>query len=424
MNAYKYKNFINKDPILDLLKLQSFYKKDNELPGFDEQLLLENYTRNNKRIFCSKIFEKIGPDAIKIAPDAFIMKTRNLAKHFKNHQGYVGKNYSMFTIEYSSIKILKSGDVTSSNVYYNFKNWLHTKESTKTIDNSFLLGRRYNEYPSFDYLARMPYEFDDVLQQAEKHLKNLPYKKIGVDVLPNMKNTSDFPYHNAKKIISNEYPVIIEPRSEEQFVNFNKLPLFDETDTQVLYIDFEMLTSVYDDFTSFPRSNDKIHLFNIGFCSKNLGEKSFISKDLQDEMRMFTEFIEYLNSLEQDSVTFVHWTKVEKTIFNSKILEYKDVVLSKKIKWFDLHEYFVKSDVYIKGCPNYKLKIVSRFLENMGAIKTKWDNALFFDGLGAMTGFIKYLRTRDSSILENIVKYNAVDCKVLMEIVDFIKMKL
>ena len=56
--AYKYRNFINKDPILDYLYTQTEYKMDNELPDFDEDLLLDNYIKKNKQIFVDKILQK------------------------------------------------------------------------------------------------------------------------------------------------------------------------------------------------------------------------------------------------------------------------------------------------------------------------------------------------------------------------------
>jgi uncharacterized protein YprB with RNaseH-like and TPR domain len=60
----------------------------------------------------------------------------------------------------------------------------------------------------------------------------------------------------------------------------------------------------------------------------------------------------------------------------------------------------------------------------MGHIESKWDNGLFFDGLGAMTGFIKYLKTGDETILNEIINYNVIDCKVMMEIYDFLQKDL
>lgn len=443
MDTYKYKNFINDDPILDLLKTQTYYKMDSELKGFNEDLLLENYTRNNKKIFCSKIFEKLGKDVIKIASDAFVMKTRKLPRHFKNSQNFTGDRYSLFTIEYSSIKTLKNGDISQEKKYYNFKNWMFKNECKYDIDNSFVIGRKYKNYNSFNYLARMPYTFEDLLERGDHHLETIKNKKIGVDIFPNMKNTSDYPYHNAKKIISNKYLELTSVkgiskkdrdrlvsigvtsrcqidlnRSEENFVNYKKLELPELTDNTI-FIDFEILTSVYDDFKSFPESNTKNLLFNIG-CVTRKWEMSWVSNSHDEEKVMFNTFISYINKIPGNDITLVHWTNIEHRIFEEKMKEYTMTKLNKVIKWLDLHEYFVKSDIYVKGCFNNKLKNVSRTLYKKGYIKTTWDNGIFLDGLGAMTGYILFLKNKDKTILDEIVKYNLVDCRVMLEIYEVI----
>jgi predicted RecB family nuclease len=422
---------------------------DTELKGFDQDLLLENYTKKNKKIFCQKIFDNIGPDAVKIADDSFVMKTSKVPLYFKNYEA-IGietgsRKYSLFTIEYSTIKVLKNGDISKTHKFYNFKNWLHSTECRYRLDNKFILGRKYSTYDGYDWLARNPYEYEDLHRTASIYMESIRNRTIGVDIFPNMKNTSDFPFHNAKKLISERYEEITSlrgvsvkerdqyidkgitkrsqldlERSDANFVNFNKLPLIDRG-TEIVFMDFEILTSVYDDFSLFPASNTKNHLFNVGCCRVSGEVVSFVSRSLREEKDMVVAFVNYLNNLQCDSITFVHWTDIEKRIFREKIKEYSDhVLLEKEIFWFDLHDYFVKSDIYIKDCPNYKLKTVSRCLEKYGYIKSKWDNGLFFDGLGAMTGFIKYLDNKDESILEEIVKYNVVDCKVMLEIYEFL----
>jgi hypothetical protein len=416
MNAYKYKNFIKGDPILDLLKIKG-YKMDNELPGFDEDLLLENYTRNNKILFCSKIFEKLGRDAIKIAPDAFVMKSRKLKYHFNNYStDHEGLDYSLFTIEYSTITTLKNGNISQIHKYYNFKNWLHTLECRYKIDNSFVLGRKYKDYNSFNFLAKCPYTFEDLLKSGDKHLSTIRDKVIGVDIFPNMKNTSDYPFHNAKKIINrlHEKEPIIEDTLP--FVNEKKLPLNIKEDDNVFFIDFEILTNVYDNFSTFPTSNTKNHLFNIGCCSEK-DELSLVSRDIHSEGKILQDFVDYLNRVEgSGKIVLIHWTGIEKRIFEEKMKEYPSVYLKKQIKWVDLHDYFIKSKVYVKGAQNRKLKTIVRHMNASGLIKTNWENGVFFDGLGAMTGFIKYLKTSDEEILSNIAKYNMIDCIVMMEI--------
>jgi len=402
--AYKYRNFINKDPILDYLYTQTEYKMDNELPDFDEDLLLDNYIKKNKQIFVDKILQKLGSDAIKIGKDAFVMKTKNLKKHFKNHEEFTGNSYSLFTIEYSTIKSLKDNRISTTHSYYNFKNWMYQEECGYVLDNSFVLGRKYTKHNAFNYLVNMPYTFENTKAEADAHFLNLKMCE------PNMKNTSDFPWHNAKKLIKKTS--FLPTRSDEIIQNFNKLPL-PRADNEI-FIDFEVLTSVYDTFETFPKPNTKNYLFNIG-CVSTGGELSLMATSLDQEKQVFQQLVEYIDSQNGGSVMLIHWTSIEKRIFNEKVVEF-GIAPTMEVKWFDLHKYFVETDIYIKDCENFKLKTVSRCLEKYGLIKSKWEGGLFFDGLGAMTGYILYLKKGCENILEEISKYNLIDCRVMIEI--------
>ena len=420
MNPSRFRNYINKDPILDLLKLSPKYTRDCDLPGFDSELLLETYIKKNKKLFIEKIQESLGDDCIKIGYDSFLMKTRNLKKHFKSPSGFdpIGNNYSFLTIEYSSILSLKNGDVSTSHRYYNFKNWLLSKEINKKLDYSFVIGRKYKNYDNFNLLVPNPHTFEGLLEQAEHHLETIGEKEIGVELLPNMSNTSDYPYHNAKKLILKEFGQKVKKRSGDFFKNFNNLEL---PTGNLLFIDFELLSSIYETFETFPKANDKNVLFNIG-CVSKFGNLSLMASSLSDEERIFKMFVGYIESI-GDNVTLVHWTNIEKRIFNEKIKEF-GIELSTEIVWFDLHDYFKKSDVYIEDCENLKLKTVSRCLHKKGCIKSTWEPGQIFDGVGAMTSYIKYLGNGDKTILEFISKYNLVDCQVLYEIFTYISSEL
>lgn len=443
----KYRNFIINDPILDFLTLNQNYKSDDLLKGFDEDLQLKTYTIANKKIMCDKIFKTLAPDIIKIESDCFVIKTKNLKKHFVNGEEYDGNSYSLCTIEYSTISVIKNDNVSASHKYYNFKNWFYNIQSKFKIDYSFVIGRKYkqrgsNQCGSFNYLAKMPYTFEDLLEKAKHHLETLNTRTIGVDIFPNMKNTSDYPWHNAKKIIAQEIYELSSVRGisvkerdrlvskgitgydqhptkqkkhENFYHNFKDLPLV-EDDSELIFVDFEVLTSVYDDFSKFPVANNNEVIFNIG-CVKfeEKYDESFIIKDIKDEKQIMKDFVDYLNK--QQNVTLIHWTNIEKRLFDKKMEDYSDYLnLTCELKWFDLHDYFVESQVYIEGCLNYKLKNVSRCLKSKELIKSEWGVGGFCDGLGAMTGYIKYLNGGNEDILDKIAYYNIIDCRVMAEI--------
>ena len=56
-----------------------------------------------------------------------------------------------------------------------------------------------------------------------------------------------------------------------------------------------------------------------------------------------------------------------------------------------------------------------------GFIKTKWDETGPNDGLGEMFDAIKYYKNNNELSMDIIKKYNEVDCKVLWEIVKYLR---
>jgi predicted RecB family nuclease len=263
-----------------------------------------------------------------------------------------------------------------------------------------------------------------------------------------MKNTDDFPWKFAKKKLAEQFKEITLVKNcsfkyrndlvsqgiysydkltdnkmisnTENFINNNKLSI--QKHPNILFVDFEILTSIYDDFSSFPASNDKEYIFNIG-CGlgkdRNFIFKSYMAYTLSEEYDILCKFIEFINSIPGDDVLIVHWTNIEKRLLLKKIKEY-DLYLNKEILWLDLHNYFVESDILIKNCFSYKLKSVSKSLFSSGLIESSWDDS-FMDGLGAMTGYLKYLSSNDADLIRDIAHYNMIDCKVLWEIYSLIK---
>lgn len=454
--VYEHKNYIIGDPFIDFMNVNHDkfgYKKDSDYANFDEYLLLDNYIKENKKKFIRLIQERLHLDFKEyensLGKIDIIIKTDLLFKYFKNGHDYTGKNFSIITIEYCNLNLTKKGSVCDyplQQKYYKYKNWMLKKECEKNsinIDYSFILARRYGSIESYDTLFQNDSEYPQLEQEIMEHFDKLDNDiyVLGKNIFPNMKNKSDFPWHNAKKKISQRIQEItsikgLNARKRNEYVQkgifkysqldigciTNKIPVFYEGpsipfSSNNLYVDFEILTNIYDDFESFPKANKDIVLFNIG-CGyekrKNFGFKSYVAHELSQEKSILEDFVSFINSLEGKKCTIFHWTHIEKTIMNKKIEQYS-LLLNKEIEWYDLHKFFNDNEILVKGCYTYKLKHVSRALYDNKLIKSKWDNT-FSDGLGAMTGYIKYLRTKDKKLIDDIAHYNMIDCKVLWEI--------
>jgi hypothetical protein len=464
MEIHAYRNFILGDPFLDFMNIncKKFgYKKDCDYDSFDPELLLDNYIKQNKKKMISLISSDIGRDfqeyECSIGKVDLIIKTSKLHKHFKNGNQYTGSGYSLITIEYCKLNINKSGvicDYPAQQKYYKYKNWMLKQECIKNnirVDYSFILARRYTGVDTYDTLFENKGEYSSLKKEIETHfetLKNRGYV-LGKNIFPNMKNKNDYPWHNAKKKIAERIREItllrgIGPKVRDTYIKngivsysqlnlpivTNKKPLHYEQNVMLhegancLFVDFEILTSIYDDFKTYPKANQNTVLFNIGCGYESRGGfrfNSYIAHAIEEEKEVVSKFINFIDKLKGDSCTIFHWTHIERYILKRKLLQY-NIKPNKEILWFDLYEFFRTNNVMVKGCYNYKLKYVARMLRKHNLIHSKWDNT-FSDGLGAMTGYIKYLKTNDKRIINDIAHYNMIDCKVLWEIWTLFKEK-
>lgn len=422
------------------------YVKDK--PSFQ----LSDYIKENKKKFVELIQGRIGKDFAEYECSKgkvdLIIKTNLLHKHFKNGSEYTGDYYSCITIEYANVKINKKGELCNyppRQKYYKYKNWLLKNECINNnikVDYSFVVGRRYDSIQSYDTLFENDTDYTELHAEIQKHYKTLEEDKyiIGKNLFPNMKNKQDYPWHSAKLKIAKRIEEItclkgIGPKKrdllvEEGIVNYSSLveqvkePLVYDNcsitpEQNSLFVDFEVLSNVYDDFSKFPEANTEITLFNIGCGYEKRSKfhfKSYVAHKIEEEKSILEKFLEFVDSLDGDTVTIHHWTHVEKTIFNKKIEQY-GLTPEKEIKWFDLHKFFNSNKITVKDCYTYKLKDVAKSLYANKVIKSKWDGALG-DGLQAMVGYIKYatVQPKNKKIIKDIAHYNMIDCKVLWEI--------
>jgi hypothetical protein len=96
----------------------------------------------------------------------------------------------------------------------------------------------------------------------------------------------------------------------------------------------------------------------------------------------------------------------------------------KSVNWVDLCKYFEKTPITIKGCYNFKLKNVGNALFAHGIIDTKWETNTC-DGFTAMLEAINIYKSGkcidNDANYKDIIKYNEIDCKVMWEILKYIK---
>ncbi len=114
--------------------------------------------------------------------------------------------------------------------------------------------------------------------------------------------------------------------------------------------------------------------------------------------------------------------------YNRLIKKYNwQVPTGANFRWVDLMTFFKSVPIGIKGVFNWGLKNVAHALKDYGLIETEWPNDELDGGLSAMIaathchtsqGGFRKLSQMDG--IKEVVKYNEVDCKVMMDILGYL----
>lgn len=127
-----------------------------------------------------------------------------------------------------------------------------------------------------------------------------------------------------------------------------------------------------------------------------------------------------------------HWSQAEVSTLNSA---YNAATKRHPEKnwpdpnWFDLLQDVMRSEpVVVRGCFGFGLKSVAKAMLEHGYIDSRWEDGPT-DGLGAMVGawwcddaaHADEANLMDYDLMQEIVQYNEVDCRVMMEIIRYLR---
>ena len=141
--------------------------------------------------------------------------------------------------------------------------------------------------------------------------------------------------------------------------------------------------------------------------------KCFLAKDKEDEARIWREFLDFLESLE-DFVIY-HYSYYEREVFKRLSNKYGiSLALEDKFKnnTIDLHWKFVESivlPVYF-----YSLKDVAKYL----GFKWQADDA---GGAESVVWYNEWLKTGDQKIMDKIIKYNEDDVRATLFVKEWLE---
>ena len=187
------------------------------------------------------------------------------------------------------------------------------------------------------------------------------------------------------------------------------------------YIDYETLIS-----------NDETYIFMIGVGYNNNGWtfKNYHLKQLtkEDMNNMFNDFWKYIKEIIGGKKSrFIHWTKAEPSQYNKCV----DTLLFPYKNFIDLFDIFKKEPIVINGAFGFSLKSIAKAMYTNKMINTCWSNIEKStinceNGQDALLLGIKLYEqndiiNEDNIILKSIRDYNEIDCKVLFEIITYLR---
>ena len=211
------------------------------------------------------------------------------------------------------------------------------------------------------------------------------------------------------------------------------------------FVDFETVSDINDDFSRFPERGGQPLIFMIGCGHVEDSEwrfSCFIADRLTAEAEAVAidSWIEHMRSVRRrlgvtETPRAFHWAHAEQSTlekaYNSARKRHPDKSWadSADFAWFDLLKDIVKAQpVVVRGAFGFGLKEIARTLHGHGLIETSWDDSPV-DGLGAMVGAWhcdreaaeKGIRLEETELMQEIQRYNEVDCRVMQEILEYLR---
>jgi len=181
-----------------------------------------------------------------------------------------------------------------------------------------------------------------------------------------------------------------------------------------------------------------INMIGVGYTENNEWRYKCFTIEaltLDEEKRIIDEFTQFIITKSNELRTHAsqipklfHWYSAETTTFNivNKRHNYRWTQWEQNIRWVDMYVVFTSEPIVIKGSLCFKLKEIGKAMYNNGMISTFWDDSGVTDGLIAMIDSINYYKDKaqgidDKKVIESVIKYNEIDCKVIWDILKYLR---
>ncbi len=210
-----------------------------------------------------------------------------------------------------------------------------------------------------------------------------------------------------------------------------------------VFVDFEFASDLADDFGAFPYKGGQPIIFQIGsgtYRDRHWRFRQFTVDDLNvdAEAAMIDAWLAHLAALTSEAgvglgeIRLIHWSPAETSNYESPYESARRRHPDRNwptLDWYDLLARVVRAEpVVVKNAFSFGLKPVARALYDHGLIDTHWGEGLA-DGAGAMVGAwvaAREARSRrislsQTALMTEIARYNEIDCRVMAEILDYLR---
>lgn len=207
------------------------------------------------------------------------------------------------------------------------------------------------------------------------------------------------------------------------------------------FVDFETVSSLDDDFSRIPTKGGQTLIYMIGCGHMEDGEwmfKSFTCDriTIACERAILDAWHDHMLNVRarlwpDGNPKLFHWSHAEESFYSKS---YCPALDRHEARWPDLnwYDFLVKvmreEPVTVKGALAFGLKAVAKAMHKHGFITKEWTNGPG-DGLGAMVGAwrcdakaqAESCRMIDLPLMKSIEDYNEVDCRVMEEIIAYLR---
>lgn len=208
---------------------------------------------------------------------------------------------------------------------------------------------------------------------------------------------------------------------------------FSEND---LFVDFETFNDICKPLNTIPMQDrfEIIYMIGVGYIKNNKWNYISFTCDSptnDSEYKIIDKFMKFVNSHSKNP-RIIYW-HAEKSFWNRSYEKHFNISRTKQNyiynnwqldNWFDLCNFFRTNSIVIKGCFGYGLKPISNQMRQYGMINTYMDSECKNGMMAMIKAWRCYGTSQDpvnAPIMKDIVKYNEFDCKVLWDILTYLR---